>query len=325
MILSKLCAALVPMLALLVASPALAEEGAAAGSDEEVVRGSVSSLLFDVRKIVEVQASTGWKIDRYEYEAMMPNTLLSVCQATDETRSFALAAASREVARLGGPLEDALARNGNKVDDLEDLLFASRVEKLLAEAVRRAPTECPVWVKPRRDFRSLQAGVDRFFVAAEGGGQGMIQYAADHPAGTTGFTVGGGGGGRLLLGRGFGESWSLRFGPELSGKALVQRDGGATSLPLQFQGALPLVVRYTDVSWHYNAEVAPLAMFTEADPALRYGFRFGVMIGRSALQLRALIPWVGVGGEIEVFPNTDGRSLLLNLKGGLRAGVDWDF
>ncbi|MEZ4293330.1 MAG: hypothetical protein R3B70_00010 [Polyangiaceae bacterium] len=299
-------------------------EGSPASSEADV-DATVKSLLYDVRKIVEVQTSTGWKIDRYEYEKMMPDTLLSVCRTTDETRGFALAEAGREVTRLGGSLETALEKNGNRIDELNELLFATRVEKLLGEAIRRAPSECPLWVKPQRDFRSVQAGVDRFFLAAEGGGAGMLQYAEDHPEGTTGVTLGGGGGGRLLLGRGFGSNWSVRFGPELSGVALVQRDGETTSLPLQFQGALPIVVRYTDISWHYNGEVAPLAMFTENDPVLRYGFRVGAMIGITALQVRSFIPWAGVGGQVELFPESDGRTLLVNLKGGLRAGVDWDF
>src|SRR5262245_58187019 len=79
---------------------------------------AVESLVFDVRKIVEIQQSSGWKIDRYEYEKMMPDTLLSVCRATEETRSLALAVLRREITRLEGPLEEALKKNGNKIDDL---------------------------------------------------------------------------------------------------------------------------------------------------------------------------------------------------------------
>lgn len=328
---------MVPALVLVLASPAIAQETApaapaaasspaapAAGAEpDENLKATVASLLFDVRKVVEVQVSTGWKIDRYEYEKMMPDTLLSVCRTTDETRSFALAEAGREVTRLGGPLVAALEKNGNKIDELKPLLFATRVERTLAEAVRRAPSECPPWIQPKQEFRALQAGVDRFILSLEGGGAGLLQYAAGSAG--TGFTVGGGGGGRLLLGRGFGQSWSVRVGPELSGVALVQRDEGSTSLPLQFQGAIPLVVRYTDVSWHYNAEAAPLAMFSENDPVLRYGFRVGVMVGISGLQVRSFIPWFGVGGAVELFPDSDGRPMLVNLKGGLRAGLDWDF
>ncbi len=289
------------------------------------MQATVDSLMFDARKVVEVQASSGWKIDRYEYEKMMPDMLLSVCRTTDETRSLALAQLEREVVRLGGPLEEALQKNGNKIGDLKDLLFATRAAHTLSEAVRRAPAECPVWVTPQPNFRSVQAGVDRFTLTVEGGGTGMLQYAAKHTAGTTGFTIGGGGGGRLLLGRGFGHAWSVRTGAELAVIALVQREKGSTSLPLQFLGAIPVVIRYTDISWHYNFEVAPLAMFTESDPVLRYGVRVGLMLGISALQVRSFIPWAGVGGAVEVFPDSDGRSMLLNLKGGVRAGLDWDF
>jgi hypothetical protein len=289
------------------------------------MQATVDSLAFDMRKVVEVQASSGWKIDRYEYEKMMPDALLSVCRTTDETRSLTLAQLEREVVRLGGPLEDALKKNGNKIDELKPLLFATRVAHTLAEALRRAPAECPLWVMPQPNFRSVQAGVDRFTLTVEGGGTGLLQYAAKHPAGSNGFTIGGGGGGRLLLGRGFGHVWSVRTGAELGVIALVQREKNSTSLPLQFMGAIPLVIRYTDISWHYNFEVAPLAMFTESEPSLRYGVRLGLMIGISALQVRSFIPWAGVGGAVEVFPDASGRPLLLNLKGGVRAGLDWDF
>jgi hypothetical protein len=294
---------------------------------------AVDSLVFDVRKVVEIQQSSGWKIDRYEYEKMMPDTLLSVCRTTEETRSLALAVLRREITRLDGPLEEALKKNGNKIDDIKPLLFATRVEHTLSEAMRRAPTECPLWVTPKANFRSIQVAADRFTLTAEGVGSAMLQYSAVHPAGTTGITLGGGGGGRLLLGRGFGQDWSVRVGPEFGVVALVQRENNSTTLPLQFVAAVPVVVRYTDISWHYNLEAAPLAMLTEQDLAekrpakyLRYGARVCVMIGISTLQVRSFIPWAAAWAAAEVFPETtDNRSLLLNLKGGVRAGVDWDF
>ncbi len=312
-------------------SPARADEAPvtqaiAPGADSEDERNmAVSSLVFDIRKVVEIQASSGWKIDRYEYEKMMPDALLSVCRTTDEIRGFALAQLRTEVAQLGGPLEDALKKNNNEISELKPLLFATRVEHTLEEAMRRAPSECPLWLTPKTSFRSIQTGVDRFTITVEGGGTGLIQYSATHPKNTTGFTIGGGGGGRLLLGRGFNHVWSVRTGAELNVIALVQREAQGTSLPLQFVGAIPVIVRYTDVSWHYNFEVAPLGFASELDPKVRYGFRVGLMIGISTLQVRSFIPWAGIGGAVEVFPESDGRSLLLNLKGGVRAGVDWDF
>ncbi len=274
-----------------------------------------------MQKIVEVQQSAGWKIDRYEYEKMMPDTLLSVCRTTDEARSLALADASAAIDNQGGPLLAALKKNGNKIDDLKPLLFATRVEHTLAEAIRRAAAECPAWMTPQRDFRSLQIGVDRFTLTIEGGGTAQLQYNA----GKSGVNLGGGGGGRILLGRGFDHRWSVRAGPELAIIALVQRDQGSTALPLHFLGALPVVVRYTDISWHYNFEVAPLGLVIEHDPVVHYGVRLGVMIGISTLQVRSFIPWAGLGTAVELFPERDGRPLLVNLKGGIRAGLDWDF
>ncbi|MFO0758796.1 MAG: hypothetical protein U0359_20055 [Byssovorax sp.] len=285
------------------------------------VRIAAVNLLFDVRKIVEVQQSSGWKIDRYELEKMMPDALLSVCRTTDETRMVALTEASAEVARLGGPLLDALRKNGNKIDELKPLLFATRVENTLTEALRRAPSECPVWIAPRPDFRSIQIGVDRFTLTLEGGGAALLQIGGTNG----GLTFGGGGGGRVLLGRGFNHTWSLRMGPELSIIALVQREQGTTALPLHFLGALPVVVRYTDISWHYNFEVAPLGLVIEHDPGVHYGVRLGAMVGISTLQVRSFIPWAGVGAAVEVFPTREGHPLFVNLRGGVRAGLDWDF
>jgi hypothetical protein len=286
---------------------------------------ATESLLYDIEKIVEVQRSGGWKIDRYEYEEMMPDALLSVCQTTDETRSSALNEARHEVVRLGGPLDRALENNGGRLDELKALLSASRVAHLLEEAVRRAPTECSPWMKPQQDFKALQAGVNRFILSIEGSGPGMVQYASLHPDATTGFRATRGAGGRLMLGWGFGHHWSLRVGPELNLDMLVRRPGNTTDLPIQVQGALPIVVRYTKVSWHYNLEMAPLVMLTNKDPLPRPGGRVGLMIGISRLKQRHVIPWAGVGVTVEMFPGMEGAPMLLNLKAGLRAGIDWDF
>jgi hypothetical protein len=49
------------------------------------------------------------------------------------------------------------------------------------------------------------------------------------------------------------------------------------------------------------------------------------MLGISTLQVRSFIPWVGFGAAVELFPEAAGRPTLMNVKGGVRAGVDWDF
>jgi hypothetical protein len=160
-------------------------------------------------------------------------------------------------------------------------------------------------------------------LVAEGGGQGTVQLAFDRSDEAPTATLGGGGGGRLLAGRAFGETWSLRFGPDVSAKALVQRRGETTTLPLQFQFGLPVVLRRTERSWFSSVEVAPLALVVEDDPRLRGGVRAGVMLGRSTLRVRSLVPWAGLGVEVEAFPSPDERPTLVNVKGGLRAGIDW--
>jgi hypothetical protein len=241
---------------------------------------------------------------------MMPDALMSVCSTTVETRSAALVRARREVARREVPLKERV--------------FATRVEHLLAEAMRRAPAECSPSVNPQPNFTARQAGVDRFILSVEGGGAAMIQHARKHPDGTTGFRGAGGGGGRLLFGGGFGLHWSLRVGPEINVSMLARRQGNTAKLPLQYQGAVPIVVRYTAVSWHYNLEVAPLVMVTNTDLVPRYGGRVGLLVGVSRLKTRRIIPWAGLGLTAELFPAMNGEGMLLNLKGGLRVGFDWD-
>ena len=140
---ARLLAALALVLTVLFARAAIAREATAA-----------ASLLFDARKIVDAKESAGWKIDRYAYEEMMPDVLMSVCRTTAGRRALALAEARREVERL-------------RHDDEKDLLFAQRVAYLLAEALRRAPTDCSPWVEPQPDFKSLQAGANRFVLSIE--------------------------------------------------------------------------------------------------------------------------------------------------------------
>jgi hypothetical protein len=296
---------------------------ASANPTGEAVDASSELVLLDLRKIVELQVSTGWKIDRYEFEAMMPNALLSLCPASEAVRARVVARADDAERDAGGPLEEAVGRNAGLVEGLDDVLFAARVAGLAREASRRAPHECPRWSRTRDDVQALQTPVDRWFLTAEGGGQATIQFEAGGAADASSATLGGGGGGRLLVGRAFGPRWSVRFGPDLSAKALVKRTGETTSLPLQFQAGFPVVLRHTKVSWFASGEVAPLLLVIEGDDRVRGGGRFGVLVGRSALQVRGIVPWAGVGVEVELFPTFDERPTLVNLKGGLRAGIDW--
>jgi hypothetical protein len=115
-----------------------------------------AALLGDLEKIVAAQQSTGWQIDRYELEAMLPDALESVCEAMPQTRATLLHRLGRRMDLMGGPVHVAYRRNGNDLSSLGDLLFLSRVHALLVASVERGAAECPFWIEPTPEFAGLQ-------------------------------------------------------------------------------------------------------------------------------------------------------------------------
>lgn len=302
--------------ALLALTGLLLPATAAAQPSERAVNG----LLHDLKKIVEVQQSLGWKIDKYELEEMIPDALLSVCRASEDIRSAAATEIEARVDALGGPVEDAFHRNNGSLSGLGELMFMSRVRTLLAEATRRAPAECPFWMKPEPDFQGLQLDAHRFTLSVEGGGLFMLQHVgAGH------FEIGAGGSGRLLLGRGLDEHWSLLAGPELGLGALFDQTETGTNFPIQFAAAVPVVLRHHDISWHYDFELAPVGFFTWDNLNVSYGARVGFLLGVSTLRVRRIMPWAGLGVSAEYLFANEARGALQNVRGGVRVGFDWDF
>lgn len=303
-------AAAVSFSALLTSSAARAEASEAA----------VDALIHDLSKVVEIQASLGWKIDKYEYEEMIPDALLSVCRSTDEVRLAALGRLDDRITGLDGPLEEAYHRNGDSLDDLGELVFVTRVRTLLEEASRRASAECPLGMGPEVDFRGLQTDAYRFTLSVEGGGLFTLQKPISGPV-----DLGGGGSGRMLLGRGLNQHWSVLAGAELGLTAIFDQTETATNFPIQFTAAVPVVLRHHRVTWHFDFELAPLGFFTANDLTVSMGGRFGFLIGVSTLRVRRIMPWAGIGLALEYIAKTDDRSALALAKGGARVGFDWDF
>src|SRR5262245_17063253 len=131
------------------ASGALLMLAVCAGSlraDAFTSRLARDALIHDLSKLVDAQESTDWKIDRYEYEEMMPDALESVCATSAEIRAAARAELERQVRVMGGPVEEAYRRSGGDLSAVADLRFVTRVQTLLAEAMRRGPKECPFWI-----------------------------------------------------------------------------------------------------------------------------------------------------------------------------------
>ncbi|AUX40875.1 uncharacterized protein SOCE26_022770 [Sorangium cellulosum] len=314
--------------ALLAARAAVGAEAAPAGSraGEAPPRDpAAGGLIADLEKMVEVQQSLGWTIDRYEIDEVMPPALMSVCSATPEARAAALAELARRIAALGGPVEEAFRRRGGDLGAVADLLFATRVRALLDEATRRAgtphgpSTDCPFWLRPSPAFRGRETDAYRTTLNLEGGGLVGLEGAGGR------VLAGAGGSARLMLGRGINERWTFLSGAELGGTAQLEQTDQNTRFPISFVAALPIALRYNDRTWHYEGEIASLAYFTQDDLRVSPGLRVGALVGVSALRVRNIMPWAGLGIALEHVFETSWRPRQWHLKGGARVGFDWAF
>lgn len=280
---------------------------------------AVQGLIHDLEKIVELQTSVGWKIDRYEYEKMMPDALQSICRTSEEAHFAALTELDETIEALGGPPEERFELSGS-MKGLDEVLYQSRVRALLLEGMRRSADECPFWIAVEPEFKGIQTDAYRFTLSAEGGGL----FALERMSGGT-YEFGGGGSGRLLLGYGIDQHWTALLGIELGGLAIFDQTAAGTNFPIQFTAAMPLVVRRLNVSWHYDIELAPLAFATEAERKVTFGLRGGFLVGISTLRIRKVMPWAGLGIAVESIFGTEDRPSMFVLKAGARVGFDYDF
>lgn len=299
------------LLALVAAGPASADPSAPPGPSDAP---AFEALREDLERLIEVQESGGWKIDRYEIEEMMPSALMTVCKVPVETRQRALAFYDRRIVALGGPLEKAWAKKAD-VSAWRSLIFTTRVRALLAEATARAKTECPVYLEPDPAFRGIQSDVDKWSLNLETGGLLQIRHTQGR------WTYGGGGVIRALASRGFGRV-TLLAGPEFAGGAML-RIGGAGGFVVNYFPAIPVVLRMHQRTWHYDVELAPVALFQADDGRFSYGVRFGLGGGIQARRSRGVIPWAGIAFAYETyFPGA--RPAAQFLRGGLRVGIVWN-
>ena len=273
---------------------------------------AVGSLRDDLERIVEVQSGAGWQIDKYEMEDMMPSALSSVCRVVPRGRTDLLALLNARILELGGPVEQAWAKT-KQLSDVKELLFVTRVRDLLAEAIRRAPQECPFWVEPEAKFKGLQSDFGAFALNVETGGMLQLRRTEGH------VTYGGGGVFRLLVSRGFGDA-SLMTGIELAGGAMLKP--GAEQFVINYLPAIPVVVRFWNVSWHYDLEAAPVALFQADDTKLSWGLRLGAGIGVQSRRARGVIPWGGFALAYEHY-FAGHRAAAEFVRAGLRVGIIW--
>lgn len=284
----------------------------ARAQDVEGARG----LLDDVARVVAAQEAEEWFSDQEALRAIESHVLGSVCRATPEARAWALGGLKKRHAELG----DAKAlfeRDGELSPRVEEALTIQRRLLVLRHALKRAP-ECPFWTKPQVGFAGLQSDRRRITLSIESGGNVQLRRTLSH------WTFGGGGVGRLLFGYGFDGRHSLLVGPEFGGGAMLRPGSNASQFVINYFPAVPLLFRTRQLTWHYDLELAPVAVFQADNTQVSFGGRIGGAFGITALRRRNVLPWAGLALAYEYYFEGGGRAPTHFLRGGLRVGLPWD-
>ena len=299
---------------LLTSTLLLAGVGLAGGASA----GPGQALVADVERIVAAEESSGWFVDKHAYEQMYKDLLESVCRTAPEVRNAALAELKQRAARAGDP-RTLYTQAGNRITSgAERALRHEREVKALELAVQGAQHDCPFFVGIDQDFDGRQTDRDKLTLSVETGGMAQLRQTA----GTV--TIGGGGAVRILPGYGFGGDWSLLAGIEFGGGAMIRPNVEPTEFAVNYFPALPILVRIHQVAWHYDFEIAPVALFQADDGDFSFGGRIGFAAGVFALRTRNVLPWVGAAVAYEHYLESGGRPMAHFIRGGLRAGVVWD-
>jgi len=293
--------------ALLLLLPRLAR-----AQDDEGAR----SLLSDVARVVAAEEADDWFADREVLLALEQHLLPSVCRATPAARASALAGLRKRAAELGDP-KLLFAERGEVTGEVSAALTADRRVRALQVALARQG-ECPFWIRPESGFQGLQSDRKRLTLSLESGGNVQFRVMRQH------LTFGAGGSGRLLAGWGFDGKYSLLFGPELGGSALLRPNSNASAFVINYFPALPLLLRSRQLTWHYELEAAPVALFEADNTRLSYGARIGGAFAFTALRHRNVLPWAGLALSYEYYFDGGGRGPIHFFRGGLRIGLPWD-
>ncbi len=292
------------------------------------------ALVRDTARVVDVRAKVGWFVDETEVEGALPDAMKSACRVNDKDRSAALQWLDQEIARQGGPVEEAWNRNGRKLDDLDTLLLLTRTRLLLGRAdgwVRSG--KCPFWIERQDSFAGIHVSVRRFILALEGGGRFIEEFGSGR------VRYGGGGSGRLLAGFGLTETVNAFIGVEAgAGVRFVNpRLGTQTEIPtLVGVVALPLVLRYQlGLSTHLEGELGPMAYVNSLEQSSNgrqlegqydLGLRLGLGIGASYLRLqRGVMPFFTFSVSLDYVPEQEQRPQVIQISIGGRTGIHFSF
>jgi hypothetical protein len=297
-----------PVLALLL----VLRPGLAFAQDTEGAR----ALLSDVARVVAAEEVDDWFTDREALRAIEEHLLPSVCNASPAAREGALGGLQKRRAERGDP-KVLFAEQGEVSAQVSDALTAERQLVALQQTLARQ-NECPFWVRPQVGFQGLQSDRKRLTFSFESGGNVQFRHTRGH------LTFGAGGSGRLLAGWGFDGRYSLLGGAEFGGSALLRPNSNASEFVINYFPALPVVFRSRALTWHYDLEAAPVALFEADNTQLSFGARIGGAFAFTALRRRNVLPWAGLAVSYEYYFEGGGRAPIHFLRGGLRIGLPWD-
>jgi hypothetical protein len=277
------------------------------------------ALYIDLTKAVELSNDTGWVVDRVQLEANSEGAMRSVCQVEPERRRALEAWLSARIEQLGGSAELAYKKHAKDLGAVSHVLELERVRALLRFADAHTAQDCPFWLEPSPEFRGVQSDADRLVILADTLGYGSLVLERDNAA------LGGGGGGRLLVGTGLGTAWTLAVGGELGGSgAFVKNDMGTRSIETTFSAALPILLRLSRYSRLFDLEVAPAIRFDPDTDILPPGVRTSVAVGFSTMRSAAFMPYALLWLAYEYHPADNRGPADHSFHIGTRVGVDWD-
>jgi hypothetical protein len=276
-----------------------------------------AGLLSDVERIVNAQEYDQWFVDTHAYQELLPELMPSVCRSTPAARQYALAVTHAQSRDAGDP-RARFAEVGEVTDEVEDALHYQRQHEALSTAVDLAASQCPFWSPPEPGFPGRQTTRRRLVLSLETGGLAQLRIAEGDAH------LGGGGAGRLLGAYRWRAGVSLLGGLEFGGGAMVRPGTGASGFVINYLPAVPLVVRFHDVAWHYELETAAVALFQADNTDPSFGVRGGAGVGFSTLRTRDILPWAGATVAVEHYFAGGGRAEAQFIRAGLRLGFLWD-
>ncbi|MGC6418365.1 MAG: hypothetical protein ACON3Z_14680 [Bradymonadia bacterium] len=276
---------------------------------------AAEGLVRDMITLVNAAEQRNWQIDRYEIEDLMNDALVCVCRASNDTREAGVRRLNEMIEKEGeDPREVWLAANKDE-DAIAEIMTLTRSRRLLKVAAERATNDCPFFIETNGNYRERHRVTDRLFMAVQGGGLMNLRFSDE-------FRAGGGGSGRIDLGRGFGPNWSLRMGLEMGGAGLFDEKLDTNDIDLLFYFALPVTLRYRSRLWHRDVEIAPVTMGLPWQDERRYGGRVGGLFGLTYARLGIIQPWGGLKISAEYIPSQQGMDDSLTMRIGLRFGFD---